>query len=573
MNLGDLLTPWLILGAILVVVVYVENWVHSHLYGIGWVITSDKKSATALYYLLLSPGVFVHEFTQYIVAGALNVKIKRVIAWPQGQEDGTLRLDFVQIKEANRVQAALIGAAPLFTGLAIIWAISTHILNLEEVLTALGTADLQAIGTALQRVGSTPDFYLWLYVLFTISNAMLPTPADRRGWPLVFLLFGGVLLFLVLIGVGHVLLQTFTGPVAHGVDLLSTAFLTVLIVEVPGMLLIAFIEELLERATKRKFQYAKESRSRSRQPGSSDPLPPDALLPSIYNLNLPIPMPVEQRASAPARSRPPSRTGPSPQETSPASPRLPRPVPEASNTSENQPPAVPRSPAPAMDVPPRQRTEFPLPRPEDPSAPPRDRPPLARPDREPARPLAGNRPGGAGSFPPRGPGTPSRTQPDPSHPNRPAEPGLPSGPPRVAGPPGEPSRPFERPAQRARPDQIPRQGQGEQNQPPRRQPPANLGGVFDRLSAPERDTSGSPPQARRPMDPRDRMSRPPDPTSPPIPLRRTGNVPETPARPDRSLRPAPRPAFSADDDEADVDELRYERFDDDAVQDDLYEDE
>ena len=118
MNLGDLLTPWLMLAAVLLPLVYVEKWIHSHLYGVGWLLTDDHKSATALYYVLLFPGVFVHEFTQYLVAGALNVKIKKVIAWPEAQDDGTLRLDFVRFQKANRAQAAVIGAAPLVTGLA-----------------------------------------------------------------------------------------------------------------------------------------------------------------------------------------------------------------------------------------------------------------------------------------------------------------------------------------------------------------------------------------------------------------------------------------------------------------------
>src|SRR5574340_18513 len=93
MNLGDLLTPWFMLVVVLVPLVFVEKWIHAHLYGVGWLLTNDKKSATALYYVLLFPGVVVHEFTQYLIAGALNVKIKRVIAWPQAQSDGTLRLE------------------------------------------------------------------------------------------------------------------------------------------------------------------------------------------------------------------------------------------------------------------------------------------------------------------------------------------------------------------------------------------------------------------------------------------------------------------------------------------------
>ncbi|HVO41965.1 MAG TPA: hypothetical protein VMT34_05055, partial [Aggregatilineales bacterium] len=312
---GSLLTPWLILAAVLIPLIYVEKWIHAHLYGVGWLLTNNKKSATALYYVLLFPGVFVHEFTQYLVAGALNVRIKRVIAWPEAQDDGTLRLNFVQIKQAHWMQAAVIGAAPLFTGLSIIWVISNQILNLDNVLSALATANITVIGPALQELVSKPDFYLWLYLMFTVSNAMLPTPADREGWPLVVVSFAVVIGFLVVIGTGAVLLRTFTGPVAHGVERLAAAFATVLAVEIPGLLVIGLAEEILKRITKREFQYGEE-RMRSgatRQPGSSDPLPLDAPMPSIYNLPLPVPVPSE----APAHRAPPTPT-PAPAQPAPA---------------------------------------------------------------------------------------------------------------------------------------------------------------------------------------------------------------------------------------------------------------
>lgn len=309
---SHVLTPWLILAAVLIPLIYVEKWIHAHLYGVGWLLTNNKKSATALYYVLLFPGVFVHEFTQYLVAGALNVRIKRVIAWPEAQDDGTLRLNFVQIKQANRLEAAIIGAAPLFTGLGLVWVISNHILNLDNVLSALATGNINVIGPALRQLVSKPDFYLWLYLMFAVSNAMLPTPADREGWPLVIGLFAVVIGFLVIIGTGAVLLKTFTGPVAHGVDRLATAFASVLAVEIPGLLLIGVAEEILERITKRKFQYGEERvrDATARQPGSSDPLPPGAPLPSIYNLPLPVPVPSEGPVPASAVRRPASTIAP-----------------------------------------------------------------------------------------------------------------------------------------------------------------------------------------------------------------------------------------------------------------------
>jgi hypothetical protein len=119
----------------------------------------------------------------------------------------------------------------------------------------------------------------------------------------------------MLIGVGSVLMETFTGPVAHGVERLTTAFATVLIAEIPGILTIGFIEEVLEKTTRRKFEYGQPSSARSRrterEPGSNLPLPSGAPLPSIYNLDLPIPSPSEVKA-LPARSRQPVQPTPRP---------------------------------------------------------------------------------------------------------------------------------------------------------------------------------------------------------------------------------------------------------------------
>lgn len=319
MTLSNLLTPWLMLAGVLILLNVAEKWVHRHLYGVGWVLTNNKKTATALYYVLLLPGVFVHEFTQYLVAGALNVRIRRVIAWPEAQDNGTLRLNFITPQRARPLERAIIGAAPLAVGLALVWVISTRILNLEDVLAALLQGDLPRLTSALRVLASTPDFYLWLYLMFAIGNAMLPTPADREGWPLIVGIFAGILVFLIAIGVGEVLLQTFTGPVAHGVELLATAFLTVLLVQIPAIIAIAILEMLAVRFTGRRFEYRPQSaRSRSRQPGSAEPLPPGAPLPSIYHLPLPLPDPV--RDAGPAPRRQPDRPAGTPTATPSAAP-------------------------------------------------------------------------------------------------------------------------------------------------------------------------------------------------------------------------------------------------------------
>lgn len=413
MTLSNLLAPWLMLAGVLTLLIIAERWVHRHLYGLGWVLTNNKKSATALYYVLLLPGVFVHEFTQYLVAGALNVRIKRVIAWPEAQDNGTLRLNFVTVQRARPLERAIIGAAPLAVGLTLIWVISNYILNLEDVLTAIIQGDLNLLAPALRELGSAPDFYLWLYLMFAIGNAMLPTPADREGWPLVLIIFAAILVFLVIIGVGDVLLRTFTGPVAHGVELLATAFLTVLLVQLPAMVAIAILETIAGRITKRHFEYRPQSaRSHGRQPGSADPLPPGAPLPSIYHLPLPLPDPTRDAG-------PPSRRQPAPQRPeAAATPRPPAPQPTSAKTAAS-PFEQARSKTPASALPAERQPAQPL-RPATPgqAAPPgeqEDRSSLPSPSARPGpRPDAGrSQPGSGIAFPsPTRPGAPAARLPE-----------------------------------------------------------------------------------------------------------------------------------------------------------------
>ncbi|NLX09727.1 MAG: hypothetical protein GXY36_08740 [Chloroflexi bacterium] len=568
MPLSDLLSPWIGLGVVLALLVLAEKWIHSHLYGVGWLLTNDQRSATALYYVILMPGVFLHEFTQWLMAGALNVATKRVVAWPEAQADGTLRLDFVQIRRASWLQSAIIGAIPLITGTALIWVISNHILNLEDFIAALDTRDLALIGAAIQDLGSTPDFYLWLYLMFAISNGMFPTPADRKGWPLLLGIFAACIAFLVVIGVGEVLLETFTGPVAHTVEVLTTAFGAVLTVEVLAIVAIGFLEEILERATKRKFDYGSHARAaRARQPGSSLPLPPGVPLPSIYNLQLPVPDPSDPRIrarKARAMSAAAPQTAPAP--AGPIRRELPSPASEPAAV----PPRVEREPA---------RTDQTAARLSTPPTAAREESDALRtpqrtfgPERQPAAP-PGSPPGPARSpgltapperTPPRAPGIPgtpprpgSVTQP-PAGSERPAASRPPAGPPRTAGPdrpttsgparPFESSRPVERTPGSIRPET--------RDDAPKREPsgPAanrSFGPTPHPSGGPLRSPGSTPPgrvgderkddgeEERRPVN-----FTPPTRSAPPTPLRPPSSPPQR----------RPTSPFILDDDELDLDD-------------------
>lgn len=595
MNLGDLLTPWLLLASVLIPLIYAEKWIHSHLYGVGWLLTHNHETATTLYYFFLAPGVFVHEVVQWLVSGALYVETKQISIWPEPQEDGSLRLDFVQIdlKRAGWLKSAIIGASPFVVGITLVGFISNRILNLENFINSLGTGDITVIGSAVKDLGSTPDFYLWLYLMFAISNAMLPTPADRRGWPLVIGMFAGIIAFLVLIGVGDKLMETFTGPVAHAVDTLTTALTTVLVVELFAIVFVGFIEEVLERLTKRKFQYRQptEETPRRREPGSNLPLDPDEPLPSILNLELPIPDPREYETLVASVRRKPVPDAVTPGAAMAAQePGLRRPLeparadldtdsgrrdlltttrrdemtPGAETDVARRTPDVPRAPGPE-----RTRPDMP---------PPGERRPLPRP-------------AGMDDMPEGATQRGERTAPlDPRPDRRPGELPAPASAqeglrrPSPAGPPGAPRRPSRPADQRTQPPgstpALRQQGPARQALPPdraRAEPPGPPAGVR------QPDLGRQPMPADRPRPEQgplgrtgDRMGPPRE--APPAPVRRdlTGDGEQSgerarfgapSGRPGSRQRPARiEPVDEIEDIESDTDdeddELEYVDIDD-----------
>ncbi len=293
MHALDLLTPWLTLTSVLLPLWYLERWIHQHLYGVGWLLFKDKERATVLYYLILLPGVFLHEFTQWLVAGALNVRIKRVMVWPKPQSNGTLRLDFVQVQKTDQFRAAIIGMVPLLSGIALVLFISRSVFDAHHLADAFATGDLPTVLRGLEQFFSTPDFWLWLYLLFAIGNGMVPTPYDRQSWPFLLGTVGALALFLVIIGLDQeVLVPALQGPIAQALRILVAACSTILVLDCFVVLGLALLEKVLEKVTGEQVQYQPRRRPAPKpEPGGEIPLPADQTPLRITERRLPIPPP------------------------------------------------------------------------------------------------------------------------------------------------------------------------------------------------------------------------------------------------------------------------------------------
>src|SRR5258708_460569 len=383
----DLLIPWVRFGLMIGALLFVQRWIHRHLFGMGYLIGKQKHAATLFYYLLLLPGVFLHEFSHYMMAGVFGIGHKKFELFPRAQDDGSLEMGFIELEEVkNPVHAAFIGIAPLLTGMAVVVYISNSMLNLPELFQSFRNGDLTVRLAALQLVTTKPDFLLWTYIAFAVANSMMPSAEDWRGWWLVGAGTIIVLLFLTIIGFQTMVVNFMAGQLSQAFSSLTAVFGTVLALDCCAAVFIWIVEAILERVTGHKVEYkpllpAPSSKALQTQPK----------LLSVYDLHLPLP-PAPGKALKPAPARLPAggerpavasgqRPG-LPTGNQPARPGLPAatPAPSTGTAPKVGPPAT-------VSGPPALRPATPAPKPAS-SLTPFGTPP--RPG-QPARPLSGGK--------------------------------------------------------------------------------------------------------------------------------------------------------------------------------------
>src|SRR5579859_2715681 len=142
MNYFDLVLPWIGCGLALAALLAVRRWIQQHILGVGFLVAQERHLATVIYCLVILPGLFVHEFIRWILAGILNVKSTRVMKWPKADANGRVQIEFVRVDDKhNPIFMALIGGVPFFVSLGLVLAISNSVLHLPAFVSALATND------------------------------------------------------------------------------------------------------------------------------------------------------------------------------------------------------------------------------------------------------------------------------------------------------------------------------------------------------------------------------------------------------------------------------------------------
>jgi hypothetical protein len=220
--------PFLWLAATLALLLLVERWIHRHLQGVMLLFTGDPEIAVMLYALPLLPGIILHELSHAFAASLLGVRVGRISIRPK--------------RAGQRVQ---LGFVP----------IEDWVFGLGTIEGSLAAGAWGNLITALPSALRASDAWIWAYLIFAVSNTMLPSRADRQAWrPIIlFLLLVGVLIWIA--GLGPAIIAHLANPLTMALRWLATMCAITIVVDLPFALLIALVEKLLERGKGWRVDY------------------------------------------------------------------------------------------------------------------------------------------------------------------------------------------------------------------------------------------------------------------------------------------------------------------------------
>ncbi len=256
--------PFLWVAAALVALQFLQRWIHRHLHGVSLLITGNKNWAVVLYAIILFPGVLLHEVSHWLTAKIVGVRTGSFSVLPKVGKDGTIQLGYVEYyktRSVGPIRESLIGAAPLVTGTAVVLLIALNIFDLPVLAATIVSGDVDQLVMALTTLFGTRDFLLWLYLIFAISNAMMPSASDRKAWPAFILIMILFALLLYVLGFTDLFIIRLLEPATAAFSHLGLAYSLANGVDIFFIFIIYIVEWILRRLKGVDLIYGRSSNS------------------------------------------------------------------------------------------------------------------------------------------------------------------------------------------------------------------------------------------------------------------------------------------------------------------------
>ena len=163
-----------------------------------YLITRSLDMATVGLFLVLLPGIFIHESAHWGMARLLGLRTGKFRVWPKRQGK-VIGMGQVTVEQGGVWLDSLVGMAPLLVGSILVALIGRHIFGVRQLMTYAYQGDFSATSEIFLNAMSAADSALWAYLLFAVANAMMPSASDREPIvPVLLYLALALVIYLVL---------------------------------------------------------------------------------------------------------------------------------------------------------------------------------------------------------------------------------------------------------------------------------------------------------------------------------------------------------------------------------------
>ena len=231
-----------------------RRWISIHTQMIMLLITRHEQMAILLNQLIFLPGVILHEASHWMMAKLVGARLTGMSIWPARQPDGSLRLGYVQTERVDFMREALIGIAPLLAGCTAVGIIGYSRLGIGSLGTVLASGNIWHVFRFIKLQMNSADLLIWLYLLFALSNTMLPSASDWRAWPAVGTLLAAIALCIYLAGAEHLVEQALGEILASGVIMTASAFTITIALDLVIAPIVFVVEWLLWQVSGKKVR-------------------------------------------------------------------------------------------------------------------------------------------------------------------------------------------------------------------------------------------------------------------------------------------------------------------------------
>jgi len=174
------------------------------------------------FYLLVFPGVVLHEGTHYLACLLTRTRVTRFAPFSPGRrtKDGRLVLGYVRHERRALPVGALIGLAPILLnplGLLLVTALLTP-LTFREVARPSARVVVEGIFASGFLTDAPLLAAIWAYLSLSFALGSVPSREDLASLPLLLVIFGGGIILFNLLVTGS---ESFLSPAIYDLSALA----------------------------------------------------------------------------------------------------------------------------------------------------------------------------------------------------------------------------------------------------------------------------------------------------------------------------------------------------------------